>query len=581
MRLRTKVILAALGAVAVTVVITQIVQRSVIRSREVQLIHQTMKLVVTEAEQVRHNASTLFANGAYDLPKLLAELKSQGNLQKSTLYKAIPIVATWTAIETASEREGYEFRVPKRQPRNPANTPTPEEGKILDYLESTKSPEYFHVDSDTKEIVYARPIVLTPDCLTCHGDPKDSVTKDGKDPVGGPMEGWKDGEIHGAFVLKSKFTAVDKVVYAGMLTALMWVLPGAALIGLGFYWLNRRMIIGPLTVAIDHIQASSGQTAIAAHEISTSSHALADGASQQAASLEETGASLEEMASMTRRNAEHAGQANTLARETRQAADAGSVEMQQMSKAMDEIKGSSDNIARIIKTIDEIAFQTNLLALNAAVEAARAGEAGMGFAVVAEEVRSLAQRSAQAAKETEGIIADSIQRSQHGVELSTRVAHSLADIVDRARQLDDLAAHIATASQEQTEGIQQVNQAISEMDKVTQSNAAMAEESAGAAEELNSQTEGLKAAVDELLNLVGEDTGSSGESPSQTLGMARTTHPEPRPVKLPGSAPIVKQTKNRPGAKKGIGPSNTPTTAMSATTGGSSKPDLADSFRDF
>jgi methyl-accepting chemotaxis protein len=226
----------------------------------------------------------------------------------------------------------------------------------------------------------------------------------------------------------------------------------------------------------------SAHIASAAAQVSTASQTLAEGASEQAASIEETGSSLEELAAMTRRNAENSKQANA---------------------AMEAIKTSSDDIAKIIKTIDEIAFQTNILALNAAVEAARAGEAGMGFAVVADEVRNLAQRSAQAAKETAAKIEGAMDRSNQGVQISGKVARALNEIVTKAREVDDLASEVAHASGEQTQGITQINSAVGQMDKVTQSNAATAEESAAAAEELNAQAETMKQSVAELLKLVG------------------------------------------------------------------------------
>jgi len=244
--------------------------------------------------------------------------------------------------------------------------------------------------------------------------------------------------------------------------------------------------------------------------LTSSSQSLAEGASEQAASLEETGASLEEMSSMTKRNAESARTAKELSNQTRAAADTGAADMEEMKQAMDAIKASSDGISKIIKTIDEIAFQTNILALNAAVEAARAGEAGMGFAVVAEEVRNLAQRSAQSAKETAGKIEEAIQKSEHGVLISGKVARSLGEIVVKARQVDTLVAEIASASQEQNQGIGQVNTAISQMDKVTQANAANAEETAAAAEQLNSQAVHLNEAVQDLHLLVGNETAQAG-----------------------------------------------------------------------
>lgn len=206
---------------------------------------------------------------------------------------------------------------------------------------------------------------------------------------------------------------------------------------------------------------------------------------------------------MTKRNAESASKAKTLANQTRQAAETGAGSMAEMKRAMHGIKESSANIAKIVKTIDEIAFQTNILALNAAVEAARAGEAGAGFAVVAEEVRSLAQRSAQSAKETATKIEDSVTRSEAGVQISVKVAESFDEIVAKARQVDELVAEIASASNEQTQGIGQVTTAVSQMDKVTQTNAAGAEEAASASEELNAQAELMRESVRHLQELVG------------------------------------------------------------------------------
>jgi len=213
---------------------------------------------------------------------------------------------------------------------------------------------------------------------------------------------------------------------------------------------------------------------------------------------------------MAKRTADNAQQANDLARQTRAAADKGAADMQSMSGAVAEIKKSSDDISKIIKTIDEIAFQTNILALNAAVESARAGEAGMGFAVVADEVRSLAQRSSQAAKETAQKIEDSIRKTAQGVELSGKVAAALDEIVGKARQMDKIVAEVAGASDEQSKGIMQVNQAVSQMGKVTQLNAASAEEGASSAEELNGQAGAMEESVGALLQLLGR---ASAEAP--------------------------------------------------------------------
>ncbi|HLP07089.1 MAG TPA: methyl-accepting chemotaxis protein [Opitutaceae bacterium] len=279
---------------------------------------------------------------------------------------------------------------------------------------------------------------------------------------------------------------------------------GATLLAtIGVILLVVRSVSHFLTRGISTLDATSETVATAASHITASSQTLAHGASKQAASLEETTASLEEMSSITKNNSTHANDANRLAKQARDAAERGTSDMKNMANAMQAIKASSNEVAKIIKTIDEIAFQTNILALNAAVEAARAGEAGAGFAVVADEVRTLAQRSAQAARDTATKIQDALGKTAQGVDLSEQVALVLEEIVTKVRQVDELVAEVAGASGEQSRGIQQLNCAMNEMDKVTQSNAASAEESASSAESLNAQAELLKASVVDLSVLIG------------------------------------------------------------------------------
>jgi methyl-accepting chemotaxis protein len=268
---------------------------------------------------------------------------------------------------------------------------------------------------------------------------------------------------------------------------------------------------------------ASAQVSAASAQVSGASQTLAQGTSEQAASLEETSASLEEINGMARRNAEGATTVQTMAQDTREATTAGVQQMREMIDAMGAIKASSDNIAKIVKNIDEIAFQTNILALNAAVEAARAGEAGLGFAVVAEEVRALAQRAAGAAKETTEKIEDSIAKSAHGAGLSDRLATSLQKIEQKTAAMTDVIGEIATASREQTTGIGQLGGAVTQIDKVTQSNAASAEETASAAEELNAQAETMLESVTRLLALVG------GQG-SETISVSRPPSGPRRPA---------------------------------------------------
>ncbi len=243
----------------------------------------------------------------------------------------------------------------------------------------------------------------------------------------------------------------------------------------------------------------------AASLVSSSSQSLASGASQQAASLEETSASTEEITSITRKNADHALQVAGLMQQSADGAVAVNQSLDRMVEQMREIGNSSNKIARIIKVIDEIAFQTNILALNAAVEAARAGEAGLGFAVVADEVRNLAQRCAQAARDTAGLIEDSIVTSRDGNARLDQMASNVRGMTESATQVKSLVDEVNMGSQEQARGMEQISRAITQMEQVTQRTAASAEESASAGTDLNSHANELRVLVLEMRDMVGSE----------------------------------------------------------------------------
>lgn len=326
-------------------------------------------------------------------------------------------------------------------------------------------------------------------------------------------------------------------------------------LGLGIlpmFWITR-----PLNRLAAQVFDAAEQTHGAARQVSVVSHAVADGANEQATALVETAASLEEVSTIIQRNAQSAEGSKGLAAQAHQAAETGLAHTQQLSRTLDRMKASNDDmrtataavqsanndVAKIIRTIDEIAFQTNLLALNAAVEAARAGEAGMGFAVVADEVRNLAQKSAQAARETAAKIETALQRSAEGAVVNDKlneslqavlgqarqVEESLEHIVVKVREVDGLVAEIAVASTEQSQGITQITTAIDQMDSVTQSNAARAEENASAAEELTAQANALNEAVTELRNIVNGCRAKGHQEPGyhEALTSAQWKSPTP------------------------------------------------------
>src|SRR5579883_1352211 len=314
----------------------------------------------------------------------------------------------------------------------------------------------------------------------------------------------------------------------------------AALVSALVVWVIHDIHVALRRFVAD-LNNNSEQVAAASGQIAATSQSLSQGSSEQAASLEELSASMEEMTAMSKRNTENSGQMTGMMVETAAQVDRSNNALHEMVDSMAAIKSSSEKVAKIIKTIDEIAFQTNILALNAAVEAARAGEAGMGVAVVADEVRNLAQRAAVAAKDTAGLIEEAIASSNQGAQKLEQVEVAIRAITESAGKVKNLAEEVSESSKQQTQGIEQASTALTQVSKVTQSAAASAEESAAASEELSAQAQSMRKAVQSLQVMVGGEANTARKTTTvKAVNKAK--------AKTPASAPVQRATKPMPAA---------------------------------
>lgn len=501
--LRTRILFIAAAQLVVVAAVLFTFYYFEAKQKVTQQYVEKARSVILTTESTREEMGNKWDQGIFTASQL-KEWADAKQLDK--VLSAVPVVTAWNAAMAKAKEGGFEFRVPKFQPRNPANEPDEFEARVLRMFEDHALAEYHEIDRERNAIRYFRPVRLTQECMLCHGDPELSAeywgNDQGLDPTGTRMENWKVGEVHGAFEVIQSLDEADAQIAASMRKAGMIV--GALLIaGTGlFFVILTRSVIKPINGIVRGMREGSEQVGDAAQQVSSAAHQVAEGATEQAASLQETASALQEMSSMTRANADKADQANQIAEQAREAARNSDQIMAQLTTAMDGIDNSSAQISKIIKVIEEIAFQTNLLALNAAVEAARAGDHGKGFAVVAGEVRNLALRAAEAARETTTLIDNSVQNAKQGTAVASAVGESLTTISNDVSRIADLLNAINRGSKEQASGVDQINTAVSQMNGVTQQNAAGAEESASAAEEMSAQAAYLRKSVDNLAGMV-------------------------------------------------------------------------------
>lgn len=546
MKISSKISLAVIGSIVIVVVVCLFIQESSLRENIRDLIQNKMHNTILQGEASREYIANLSRQEAFNKEKLLEELRHTSDLRNTTMYNTIPIVAAWKGIEKVAAEDGFEFRVPKNHPRNPKNEPTADESKILKFFDETHQSEYFVVDKTKRQIVLARPIKLSSDCLACHGDPKTSPTGDGRDILGFPMENWKEGEIHGAFILKGSTDLIDDAVRAGMMHTIGWVTLVVVLVVAGFYWMNQRMIINPLNYMVlklnalaqgdltqtaevkstdeiglvanavnqtikrlrEIIQELSGNTqtlAASSEQLKGTAKNLSDGmdhmtsqaktvagagenlstnVSNMATAAEQISASTNNIASAVEEMSATINEVAKNCSKESQIAEKATRKTHETREVMQRLGESAREIGKVVDMISSLADQTNLLALNATIEAASAGEAGKGFAVVANEVKELARQSAQATEQ----ISNRISQIQESTNLSVQAIQEVTLVIEEVSQI---AGTIAAAVEEQSATTNEISKNMGGVSSGTNELAGNIQKSAQSASEVSNNIQGI------------------------------------------------------------------------------------------
>lgn len=575
MKLTTKILAGATSAVLLTGLAGIATVYLLAKSNRDAAIYDKMESILDQAEEVRNQMDRMHANEAFAIEDLLDEAAEQvgkENLDRryaeTAFYDIIPVVASWNTVQKAAEKNDYLFLIPShpdfpaRNPKNDIGNEWPDMWAAFAAGEES----YRTFDKEKGLLILAKPVALTASCLTCHGDPATSLTGDGLDPLGTPMEDGNIGDIKGAFVLEAPVKN-DPTLAATM--NFMILATGGVLLGVVVvFWFGlRRWVSKPVEGALRKLRFNADSSGSLAGSVEADSHSLAELSTEQAAALEEISASFEEFSSMTKTTGENVREARDYSGKMRDSSKVGrekvgeienvlesslqtmsqfngSIELMngasdKVSEAMQGIKASNDDIQNIVSIINEIAFQTNLLAINASIEASRAGEAGAGFAVVATEVRNLAQRCAKAAEETSQKAKQSSERISEGEQSTSDMRTRFAELLEQTKQIaqmfsrakdvskeassnfEEIASHVTSvdtltqnvthATEEQIAGVDQINAGLQQADQATQQNSALASSYAEKAGELASQAAELLRALDTLETVFeGKEADPSG-----------------------------------------------------------------------